>query len=251
MDDNQLLRYSRHLFLPQIGIEGQTRLMEAHMLIIGAGGLGCPAALYLASSGVGKLVISDDDTIDLANLQRQIAYETEDVGQSKTATLQKKLLAINPEVSIDTVPRLSEEALISETEKADIVLDCSDNFATRYLVNQVCVSVKTPLISATVTGFSGQISLFASHTGTACYQCLYPDSAANRPLSCADSGVLAPVAGMMGTLQALEAIKFITNVGVSLKGKLLTFDALNMQCQYFTLNKDITCPVCQEEWALK
>lgn len=244
MNDEQLLRYSRHIFLPQIDIAGQTRLMDAHVLIIGAGGLGCPAALYLASSGVGRLSISDGDVIDLSNLQRQIAYETADIGQSKVATLQKKLHAINPEINIETLPHLSEKELLCEIKKADVVLDCSDNFTTRYLVNRICVTATTPLISGTVIGFSGQISFFAPHDGTACYQCLYPD-AEGRSLSCADSGVIAPAAGIIGTMQALEAIKFLTCAGTTLQGKLLTFDALNTQYHCFTLNKDIACTVCK------
>lgn len=244
MNDQQLLRYSRHIMLPEIDIAGQLKLLNAHALIIGAGGLGCPAALYLASAGTGTLTISDDDTVELSNLQRQIAHTVRDIGKPKTQSLQQSAHAINPGICINTLPRLEENALTRAIQKADVVLDCSDNFETRYLVNRLCVTEKTPLVSGTVINFTGQVSTFMPYKGGPCYQCLYPE-ADNYALTCSESGVISPAVGIIGATQALEAVKIITEAGTTLAGKLLMFDALKTQYNCFSIVPDKHCPVCQ------
>ena len=245
MNDEQLLRYNRHIMLPQIGIEGQQKLRDAHVLIIGLGGLGSPAAMYLTSAGIGRLTLVDDDTVELSNLQRQIIHRSQNIGDSKVASAKSNLLAINHEIDIATIDhRLDEAALSQQIEQADVVLDASDNFDTRFAINRACVAQKTPLVSGAAIQFDGQISVFDSRDKHCpCYSCLYPDKGEDN-LTCSTNGILAPVVGIIGSMQALEAIKLICQIGEPLYGRLLLFDALSLQCRTMSLKKDPNCPVC-------
>ncbi len=246
MNDNQLLRYSRHILLPQIGYEGQEKLTKSHMLIVGAGGLGSPAALYLAASGVGKLTICDFDNVDLTNLQRQIIHTTQSVGINKAVSAQQTLYEINPDVVVQTIQQKSTEAEFKAlAENADVVIDCSDNFATRYVLNRICLQLKKPLISGAAIGFEGQITVFDfRHKNSPCYHCLFPDTGSDQEMRCAENGVFAPLVGMIGTTQAAEALKLIMNIGDSLQGRLLLLDALSMEWRSIKLSKDPVCVVC-------
>ncbi|MDH5711786.1 MAG: molybdopterin-synthase adenylyltransferase MoeB [Gammaproteobacteria bacterium] len=245
MNDNQLLRYNRHIMLPQIGIEGQQKLHDAHVLIIGLGGLGSPAAMYLATAGVGQLTLVDDDTVELSNLQRQIIHREKNIGEPKVVSARNNLLAINPDITINTIDhRLDEIALAEQIKLADVVLDASDNFDTRFTINQNCVKNKTPLVSGAAIQFEGQISVFDSRQSTCpCYSCLYPDKGEDN-LTCSENGILAPVVGIIGSLQALEAIKLICQIGEPLYGRLLLLDALSLQWRAMNFKKDPGCPVC-------
>ncbi|MCK5002918.1 MAG: molybdopterin-synthase adenylyltransferase MoeB [Gammaproteobacteria bacterium] len=245
MNDEQLLRYNRHIMLPQIGIEGQQKLCDAHVLIIGLGGLGSPAAMYLATAGVGQLALVDDDTVELSNLQRQIIHRSQNIGDSKVASAKSNLLAINHEIDIATIDhRLNEAALNQQIERADVVLDASDNFDTRFAINRACVAQKKPLVSGAAIQFDGQISVFDSRSKHCpCYSCLYPDKGEDN-LTCSENGILAPVVGIIGSMQALEAIKLICHIGEPLYGRLLLFDALSLQWRTMNLKKDPNCPVC-------
>jgi len=246
MNDNQLLRYSRHILLPEVGYEGQDKLVNSHALIVGAGGLGSPAALYLAAGGVGTLTVCDFDAVDLTNLQRQILHTTASVGINKAISARTALQAINPEVVVNTVCEKSTEAgfykLIAE---ADVVLDCSDNFATRYLLNKICVDLKKPLVSGAAIGFEGQVTVYDMRSILSpCYHCLFPDNGEDTELRCATNGVFAPLVGMIGTCQAAEALKLLMDIGESLQGRLLLLDALGMQWRTIRLSKDPACVVC-------
>ena len=246
MNDNQLLRYSRHILLPKIGYEGQEKLTKSHVLIVGAGGLGSPAALYCAASGVGTLTICDFDVVDLTNLQRQIIHTTQSVGINKAVSAQQTIYEINPEVIVQTVQQKSSEAefkILAET--ADVVIDCSDNFATRYALNRVCLQLKKPLVSGAAIGFEGQITMFDfRHENSPCYHCLFPDTGEESDLRCATNGVFAPLVGMIGTAQAAEALKLIMNIGESLQGRLLLLDALAMEWRTIKLARDPKCAEC-------
>lgn len=246
MDDQQLLRYSRHILLPEIGIEGQQALLGAHVLIIGAGGLGCPSALFLATSGVGTLTICDGDEVDLTNLQRQILHRASSIGKAKTESVRDSLASINPEVNVIAVnERVNEARLLELAAQADVVLDCSDNFVTRYALNRVCVQLKKPLVSGAATRFDGQVTVFDLRDAhSPCYNCLYPEQAEAEETRCAVMGVFAPLVGVIGSLQAAEALKLLMNAGTSLSGKLLVMDALSMQVRTIKLAKDQACPVC-------
>lgn len=246
MDDDQLLRYSRHILLPEIGVEGQARLRAANALVIGAGGLGCPAALYLASSGIGRLTLADPDRVDLTNLQRQILYRDDAVGALKVEAARKTLAAVNPAVAVAALPeRLEGEALERRVAEADVVLDCSDNFATRHAVNRACVRHARPLVSGAAIRFDGQIAAFDLRRREApCYACLFPEGGETEELRCAVMGVLAPLTGAVGALQAVEAIKLLTGVGESLSGRLLMFDALRAEWRSVRVRKDPDCAVC-------
>jgi molybdopterin-synthase adenylyltransferase len=246
MNDNQLLRYSRHILLPKIGYEGQEKLTQSHVLIVGAGGLGSPAALYCAASGVGRLTICDFDLVDLTNLQRQIIHTTQSVGINKALSAQQTIYEINPEVVVQTIQHKSSEAEFKAlAESADVVIDCSDNFATRYALNRVCFQLKKPLVSGAAIGFEGQISVFDfRHETSPCYHCLFPDTGEDSDLRCATNGVFAPLVGMIGTTQAAEALKLIMNIGESLQGRLLLLDALAMEWRTIKLSKDAACAVC-------
>ncbi|GGX20231.1 adenylyltransferase [Pigmentiphaga litoralis] len=246
MNDDQLLRYSRHVLLDELGIEGQARIIASRVLIIGAGGLGSPAAYYLASAGVGTLVLADDDTVDLTNLQRQILHTTDRIGQPKADSGRRTLNAINPDVEVIALTvRLAGDALAAEVAKADVVLDCSDNFATRHAVNRACVAHGTPLVSGAAIRFDGQVSTFDLRDATApCYHCLFPDGDDVQEERCATMGVFSPLVGIVGSMQAAEAIKLIAGVGKSLSGRLLMLEALSMEWHSVRVARDPGCPVC-------
>ncbi len=250
MNDNQLLRYSRHILLPQIGYEGQEKLVNSHAFIVGAGGLGSPVALYLAASGVGTLTICDFDTVDLTNLQRQIVHTTPSVGTNKAISAQQTLFEINPTITVNTVcVRSTEDEFAVLVSQADVVIDCSDNFATRYTLNRLCVKLKKPLVSGAAIGFEGQVTAFDMRAQTSpCYHCLFPDSSGdtgeNTEMRCAENGVFAPLVGMIGTTQAAEALKLLMGIGESLQGRLLLLDALSTEWRTIKLGKDPACIVC-------
>lgn len=246
MNDHQLLRYSRHILLDQIGIEGQQALLDAHALIIGAGGLGAPAAMYLAASGVGRLTLVDDDTVDLTNLQRQIIHGTASVGQPKVQSACTALQAINPEVDIIALQERADDARLRElVAGATVVLDCTDNFATRHAINRACVAQKVPLVSGAVIRFDGQVSVFDPRTGRQpCYSCLFPQDQQFADEACATMGVLAPLVGVVGAMQAAEALKLIMGIGTSLAGRLLLLDGLHMEWNSMRVQRDAACPVC-------
>lgn len=246
MQDDLLLRYSRHIMLPQVEYAGQEKLTQSHALIIGAGGLGAPVSMYLAAAGVGTLTICDFDHVDLTNLQRQIIHTTAAVGQNKALSAQATIASLNPEVKVNVeTTRLNDDALAARVAEADVVIDCSDNFATRYLLNQLCFSHKTPLVSGAAIRFEGQLSVFDfRHDESPCYHCLYPDVGDDQALRCADNGVFAPLVGMIGTAQAAEAIKVLLNIGQTMQGRLLLLDALSAEWRTIRLKKDPSCTVC-------
>jgi molybdopterin-synthase adenylyltransferase len=246
MQDDLLLRYSRHIMLPQLEYAGQEKLTQSHALIIGAGGLGAPVAMYLAAAGVGNLTICDFDQVDLTNLQRQIIHTTAAVGQNKALSAQATIASLNPEVKVNVeTTRLNDDALAARVVEADVVIDCSDNFATRYLLNQLCFTHKTPLVSGAAIRFEGQLSVFDfRHDESPCYHCLYPDVGDDQALRCADNGVFAPLVGMIGTAQAAEAIKVLLNIGQTMQGRLLLLDALSAEWRTIRLKKDPSCTVC-------
>ena len=245
MNDQQLLRYSRQIMLPQVDIAGQQKLLNAKILIVGAGGLGSPAAMYLAAAGVGQITIYDDDQVDLTNLQRQIAHNTPDIGLDKVISTLNTLKKINPEVNVLAhKARLQDELLEKEVSAADVVLDCSDNFKTRFAINHACVLHQTPLVSGAAIRFEGQISVFTPGTDNSpCYNCLY-QSDGEELQNCARNGVIAPITGVIGSIQALEAMKIIMNIGENLTGRLLILDGLNMEWQTLRLKKNQLCPTC-------
>lgn len=246
MDDEQLLRYSRHILLPEIGIEGQQRLLDAHVLMIGAGGLGSPAALYLASAGVGRLSICDGDAVDLTNLQRQIVHREAAVGQPKVESARDTLLEINPRVNINAIGERVEGARLAQlVAAADVVLDGSDNFATRHAVNRACVAAKKPLVSGAGIRFDGQLAVFDLRDEQApCYACLFPESGENEEMRCAVMGVFAPLVGIIGAMQAAEALKILSGAGQTMSGRLLLLDALTMDVRTVRLQRDPACAVC-------
>ena len=246
MTDEQLLRYSRHILLDEIGIDGQERISAAHALVIGAGGLGSPVALYLASAGVGAITIVDHDSVDLTNLQRQIAHTTARVGQPKVESARQAMVAINPDSRIMALSTRADAALLQDlVARADVVLDCSDNFATRQAVNAACVRHRKPLVSGAAIRFDGQISVYDSRSGTApCYACVFPPDADFEETHCATMGVFAPLVGIIGTMQAAEALKLLCGVGQSLAGRLLMLDGRAMQWTEVQMPRNPFCPVC-------
>ena len=248
MNDEQLLRYSRHILLDPIGIEGQDRLLASRALIVGAGGLGCPAALYMAAAGVGTLVIVDDDEVDLTNLQRQVLHRQHSVGRAKVESAREALHDINPGIEVIALrTRLAGDALREQVEAADVVLDCSDNFATRHAINRACVAARTPLVSGAAIRFDGQVSVFDSRSVDApCYHCLFPEGGDADEVRCAVMGVFAPLTGIIGSMQAAEALKLLAHTGQSLAGRLLLLDALGMEWRSITLPRDPGCAVCGE-----
>ncbi|MFA5017550.1 MAG: molybdopterin-synthase adenylyltransferase MoeB [Methylobacter sp.] len=245
MNDNQLLRYSRQIMLPQVDIEGQQKLLAASVLIVGAGGLGSPAAIYLAAAGVGNIAIYDNDVVDLSNLQRQIAHHTPDIGTDKVISTRQTLNRLNPEVKIRAVKqRLEGEQLDYEVRLADVVLDCSDNFSTRFAINSACVKQQTPLVSGAAIRFEGQVTVFTPGINNSpCYNCLY-NSDGEELQNCATNGVIAPITGIVGSIQALEAMKLIMNIGEALTGRLLLLDGLTMEWNTMKLRKNANCPTC-------
>jgi len=246
MNDQQLLRYSRHILLPEVGIEGQGKLTDARALVVGAGGLGSPAAMYLAASGVGTLTLCDGDEVELTNLQRQLLHRTSSIGQAKVASAQHTLRDINPDVNVIAVAQRADEPLLSElAASADVVLDCSDNFATRYALNRVCLRLGKPLVSGAAMRFDGQVSVFDFRdTQSPCYNCLYPEHHESEETRCAVMGVFAPLVGMIGALQAAEALKLLLDVGEPLRGRLLVMDIANTEVRNARLSKDAACCVC-------
>ncbi|HRN05782.1 MAG TPA: HesA/MoeB/ThiF family protein [Ottowia sp.] len=246
MDDRQLLRYSRHLLLDDIGIEGQQRLLDSHALIVGAGGLGSPVALYLASAGVGQITLVDDDTVDLTNLQRQIMHTEARVGQPKVASAEAAIGALNPGVRVRTVAQRADEAQLTElAAAADVVLDCTDNFATRQALNRACVATGRPLVSGAAIGFDGQISVYdPRRAASPCYACVFPPTQAVEEARCATMGVFAPLVGIIGTLQASEALKLLCGIGEPLVGRLLMLDARRTEWTELRVPRQADCPVC-------
>ena len=246
MDDDQLLRYSRHILLDEIGVEGQQRLLDGHALVIGAGGLGSPALLYLASAGVGTITVVDHDTVDRTNLQRQIAHTEARVGLPKVESAAAAIAQINPGVVVRTVAQRADATLLAElVAAADVVLDCSDNFPTRQAVNAACVAQRRPLVSGAAIGLDGQIAVWDARTGELpCYACLFPPTAEVPEVRCATMGVFAPLVGIIGTMQAAEALKLLVGVGSSLAGRLLMLDGRDMQWTEVRTERDPACPVC-------
>lgn len=245
MNDQQLLRYNRQIMLPQIGYEGQLKLLAAHVLIIGLGGLGSPVAMYLAAAGIGRLTLVDFDTVDLSNLQRQILHRTENIKQAKVASARHNLLQLNPEIIINTVnDKLDQNALNSLIATANVVVDASDNFDTRFAINRGCVQHRVPLVSGAAIRFEGQVSVFDLRDASCpCYRCLYDESGTTEE-TCSTNGVISPMVGIIGSIQALETIKLIAGTGETLAGKLLLCDGLYQEWRTMRLRKDPHCPVC-------
>lgn len=248
MNDQQLLRYSRHILLPEISIEGQQKLLNSHALVIGAGGLGSPVALFLAASGIGTITLCDNDSVDLTNLQRQIVHRTASIGQAKVTSAQETLAEINPDVNVVTLIERADEIRLAELVKqADVVVDCCDNFPTRYALNRVCHTLKKPLVSGAATRFDGQVSVFDfRRNDSPCYECLYPERMESEETRCAVMGVFAPLVGIVGSMQAAEALKLLMDIETTLCGRLLTLNALNMDIRTMKLSKDAACAVCQK-----
>lgn len=245
MDDDQLLRYSRQIMLPEIDIAGQEALLAARVLIVGLGGLGCPVVLYLGAAGVGTLVLADFDTVDATNLQRQIAHATADVGMLKAESAKSSITALNPGVNVETITnRLEPDAMQAVIAGVDLVVDCTDNFTVRYAISDACVATATPLVSGAAIGLEGQLMVYNPRVPDApCYRCLY-DGADDRQLNCAEAGVAAATVGVIGSLQASEAIKLLAGYGESLVGHLLVWDAKYMDFRKLKLKRDPTCPGC-------
>ena len=246
MNDDQLLRYSRHILLDDIGIEGQERLRAAQVLVIGAGGLGSPVALYLGGAGIGRLTIVDDDVVDLTNLQRQIAHDLARVGMPKATSARQTIAALNPDVRVDAVVQRVDAAWLDDAvAEADVVLDCSDNFETRHAVNAACVRRAKPLVAGAAIGFDGQISVYDTRSGASpCYACVFAADAAYEDVACATMGVFAPIVGIIGSIQAAEALKLIIGIGESLAGRLSMLDARSMTWSEVRIARQPDCPVC-------
>jgi molybdopterin-synthase adenylyltransferase len=246
MNDEQLLRYSRHILLDEVGIEGQQKLLASHVLIIGAGGLGCPVALYLGSAGVGRLTIVDDDRVDATNLQRQIAHTTARIGMLKVDSVREAVAAINPDVTVVATPQRADDKLLGVlVQQADLVLDCSDNFATRHAINRACVKHRKPLVSGAAMRFDGQIAVYDTRrTDSPCYACVFPETEQAPEANCATMGVFAPLVGVVGTVQAAEALKLLCGAGTPLTGRLLMLDGEFMHWSEMALSKTHGCSVC-------
>jgi molybdopterin/thiamine biosynthesis adenylyltransferase len=246
MDDDQLLRYSRHILLDELGIEGQHKLLAAHALVIGAGGLGSPVALYLGSAGVGRITLVDDDRVDLTNLQRQIAHPMARIGQAKAESARQSIQAINPQVEVIARVQRADAALLdSLVAEADVVLDCSDNFRTRQAVNAACVAHRKPLVSGAAVGFDAQVAVYDTrHADAPCYACVFPAEASVQDTACATMGVFAPLVGIVGSMQAAEALKLLAGIGTPLAGRLQMLDARTMEWTQIGVLRDPACPVC-------
>jgi molybdopterin/thiamine biosynthesis adenylyltransferase len=244
MNDEQLLRYSRQIMLPDVDIDGQEKLLAANVLVIGLGGLGSPVAMYLAAAGVGQMTLVDFDAVDLSNLQRQIVHGTDRVGQNKSFSAAQTLRELNPDVRITCVNQMLDAELLPELVKSHtLVVDCTDNFTTRFAINAACVQAKIPLVSGAAIRLEGQVAVFDARDATSpCYRCLYQES--DDDLTCAANGVLSPLVGVIGSLQALEAIKIIVGFGQTLAGRVLLFDGRYSQWREIRLPRDTGCPVC-------
>ncbi len=247
MNDDQLLRYSRQILLPQIDITGQQKLLNSRVLIVGLGGLGSPVALYLAAAGVGHLTLVDDDVVELSNLQRQIIHGEQDIDRLKVESAADSLRALNSGIQIEThATRLSEQALTIVVTDADVVVDCSDNFATRFLLNKVTQQLNTPLVSGAAIRMEAQVTVYdPRQVGSACYRCIYEDNGELQQ-TCSESGVLSPLLGIIGSMQAVETVKLLTHIGESLAGRLMIFDALAMTWRELKLRQDPDCPICKK-----
>jgi adenylyltransferase/sulfurtransferase len=245
MNDEQLLRYSRQIMLPQIDVAGQERLLAARVLIVGLGGLGSPVALYLAAAGVGQLTLADDDEVDLSNLQRQIAHHYDDLGDAKVASAARSIAAINPDTALELIEaRLDGAHLVEQVARADLVVDASDNFATRYQLNDACFEAGVPLVSGAAIRMEGQISVFDPRDeASPCYRCLYPEAGEDAALNCSENGVAAPLVGIIGSVQAMEALKMITGTGEPLVGKVLYLDASRMEWRSLKLSRRPDCSI--------
>ena len=246
MNDAQLLRYSRHILLDEMGVEAQARLLASTALVVGAGGLGSPAALYLASAGVGRILLADGDTVDLTTLQRQVLHRDDRVGQGKAESGRRSLLEMNPEVEVEAIAtRLEGDALRTAVARATVVLDCCDNFATRHAVNRACVEAGVPLVSGAAIRFDGQLAVFDTRRADSpCYHCLFPDGQDVEAVRCATMGVFAPLTGIVGTMQAAEALKLAGGFGTPMTGQLLLIDTRTMSIDRIRVPRDPGCPVC-------
>ncbi len=246
MNDQQLQRYSRHILLDEIGIDGQEKLLAAHALVIGAGGLGSPVALYLASAGIGQITLVDHDEVDLTNLQRQIVHTTARVGLPKVESAKLALEQINPDVKVAALQERADEARLQAlVSSASVVLDCTDNFTTRHAINRACVSARVPLVSGAAVRMDGQVTVFDPRSGeTACYACLFPPDQQFEEVACSTMGVFAPLVGIIGTVQAAEALKLVAGIGESLQSRLLLLDALHMEWTPIRTTRSTDCPVC-------
>ena len=246
MNDTQLLRYSRHILLDELGIEGQQKLLASHALIVGAGGLGSPVALYLGSAGVGHITIVDDDRVDATNLQRQIAHTLASVGELKAESIREAIARINPEVEVTVVTTRADDALLEDlVRQADVVLDCTDNFATRHAINRAAVKYKKPLVSGAAIRFDGQVSVYDQRRDDSpCYACVFPETDAFEEARCATMGVFAPLVGIIGSVQAAEALKVLCGIGETLTGRLLMLDGLSMAWSEVKMPRNPDCSVC-------
>jgi len=246
VETEHLLRYQRHLQLAEFNPQKQRKLAEARVLIVGIGGLGSPVALYLAAAGVGQLILADADNVDLSNLQRQIVHSTPNLGQAKVQSAQHRLHALNPDTRCQVLQqKLAGDTLNTQVTQADVVVDCSDNFTTRFALNRACVKARVPLVSGAAQQFSGQVSVFLlNNAQSPCYHCLYPEASEQPHHTCSETGVIAPLVGIIGSLQAAEVIKILLNIGHVLCGRLLAFDAYHARWRQLQLSKDPTCPVC-------
>ena len=246
MNDAQLLRYSRHILLDEIGIEGQTKLLSSHVLIVGAGGLGSPAALYLGSAGVGHITVVDDDLVDATNLQRQIAHKQSSIGLLKAESIKQAIADINPDVKVTTVTARADDALLGDlAAQADVVLDCTDNFTTRHAINRACVKHLKPLVSGAAIRFDGQVTVYDPRSNASpCYACVFPETEMYEETRCAIMGVFAPLVGIVGSTQAAEALKLLCGVGDTLAGRLLMLDGRGMGWSEINMPRNAECSVC-------
>ncbi|GAB4301594.1 MAG: molybdopterin-synthase adenylyltransferase MoeB [Methylophaga sp.] len=248
MNDDQLLRYSRHILLPQIDIEGQQKLLDAHVMILGLGGLGSPVSMYLAAAGVGRLTLVDDDRVELSNLQRQIVHSEAQLGHTKVSSAAERLKSLNADVDLQLIDeRQDKAALLALAQSVDVLVDCSDNFAARFLLNEVSQQLNLPLVSGAAIRFEGQVSVYdPRQSGTPCYRCLYEDKG-ELEQSCSENGILAPILSVIGGVQAIETLKLLMEIGDSLAGRLLILDALGMNWREIKVKQDPACPVCAKQ----
>jgi molybdopterin-synthase adenylyltransferase len=248
VNDDQLLRYSRHILLDEIGIEGQEKLLNSHALIIGAGGLGSPVAMYLAACGVGRITIADHDDIDLTNLQRQIGHTTQRVGQAKVISIRESMLALNPDIKVMAwQQKLDSHGLDALVPSCQVVIDCSDNFSTRQAINRACVRFKVPLVSGAAVRLDGQLAVYDSRERRSpCYACVFPAETPPEEVQCSTMGVMAPLVGVIGSMQALQAVKILTELNSAQAGQLFMFDARSLQFNTISLARNPDCPVCAD-----
>lgn len=245
LNDRQLLRYSRQIMLPQVDVAGQQKLLDSTVLIVGLGGLGSPLAMYLAAAGIGHLILADFDEVEQSNLQRQIVHTEKSIGLNKAESAKQTLININSEIKITTLTKkLSNSELEQWVTKVDCVADATDNFATRFAINTACVNTQTPLVSGAAIRFEGQVSVFLNTPGSPCYQCLYPDTGEELDQSCSENGVLSPLVGLIGSIQATETLKLLMNIGNVLQSRLLILDASTMEWRTLKFKQDPGCPIC-------